>query len=156
MTFFQPGPFWVNFVYLRRLYKSSSLFLSLRQITWSNSQLKNLRWHVDHPRRISKNVADWNLDGVDFYFDGPQEGQFWVPPSDYECCVYPGNSALYHLAVIKSLRMKYLPSSKTISYTTTHDVTFKCEDYFTCSTIMNTVITAAHPYLDWISFKVPN
>ena len=123
------------------------------QLEVKHSQLKNLRQHVDHPRRISKNVADWNLDGVDFYFDGPQEGQFWVPP-DYECCVYPGNSALYHLAVIKSLRMKYLPSYKTISYTTTHDVTFKCEDHFTCTTIMNTVILAAHPYLDWISFKV--
>ena len=108
-------------------------------------------------RRISKNVADWNLDGVDFYFDGPQEGQFWVPPSDNECCVYPGNSALYHLAVITNVR-KYLPSSKTISYTTAHDVDFKCEifseNYYDCSSIMKAVILAAHPYLDWISFKV--
>ena len=105
-------------------------------------------------KRIAKNIYDWNLDGVDFYFDGPQESQFWVPPSDFECCVYPGNSATYHLAVIKALRLKYLPSSKTISYTTTHDVNFKCEHSYDCISIMETVITAAHPYLDWISFKV--
>ena len=104
--------------------------------------------------RIVKNVEDWNLDGVDFFFAGPQEAQFWIPQSDYDCCVRPGNSASYHLAVIKGLRTK-LPKSKTISYTTTHDVIFKCEfgnNY--CGNIMNTVIGATHPYLDWITFKV--
>jgi len=104
-------------------------------------------------KRIAKNLADWDLDGVDFYFDGPTESQFWNPPENtWDCCVYPGNSALYHLAVIKTLRM-ILPQEKTISYTTTHDVSFTCEDILTCSTIMNTVITAGHHYLDWISFK---
>ena len=28
-------------------------------------------------KRIAKNIADWDLDGVDFYFDGPTESQFW-------------------------------------------------------------------------------
>jgi len=107
---------------------------------------------ADHlANRIAKNIADWDLDGVDFYFDGPTEGQFWNPPGS-ECCVNPGNSALYHLAVIKTLR-KILPKEKTISYTTTHDVSFSCDDLLSCSTIMNTVIMAGHHYLDWISFK---
>ena len=108
-------------------------------------------------KRIAKNIADWDLDGVDFYFDGPTEGQFWNPPG-YECCVNPGNSVLYHLAVIKNLR-KMLPKEKTISYTTTHDISFSCDDTNTiqiqsCSTIMNNVIMAGHTYLDWINFKV--
>ena len=105
--------------------------------------------------RIAKNIRDWDLDGVDFYFDGPKEDQFWNPPG-YECCVNPGNSAIYHLAVIKSLR-RLLPKEKTISYTTTHDIDFSCYDLqfgYGCATIMETVIMAVHPYLDWISFKV--
>lgn len=106
-------------------------------------------------KRIAKNVEDWNLDGVDFFFSGNPDALFWAPPNDPDIFgLIPGNSALFHLAVIKSLRLKYLPASKTISYSTNHDVSFKCENTATCTTIMNTVIAAAHPFLDWISFKV--
>ena len=51
-------------------------------------------------QRIAKNVLDWNLDGVDFFFSGPHEGQFWNPEGS-GCCINPGNSATYHFSVIK-------------------------------------------------------
>ena len=108
--------------------------------------------HSVHP------TEDWNLDGVDFFFSGPQEGQWWRAYDGGDSLVKPGNSATYHYTVIKSLRKKYMTGKdKTISYTTTHDVDFNCEDEHwvpTCGTIMNTVISATHPYLDFISFKV--
>merc|ERR1719348_1760538 len=106
-------------------------------------------------QRIVKNVADWNLDGVDFIFAGAQEGI---------TCSRPGNSAFYHYAVIKELR-SVLPLTKTISYTTTHCVNFvsriqKCEGEIIAgtypgfeATIMETVIAAAHPFLDKFSFN---
>ena len=99
------------------------------------------------------------MDGVDFFFSGPQEGQWWRADDSFMSFVNPGNSATYHYTVIKSLRKKYMTGKdKTISYTTTHDVDFNCEDdgwlTGTCGTIMNTVISATHPYLDFISFKV--
>ena len=52
-------------------------------------------------QRIAKNVMDWNLDGVDFFFSGPHEGQFWTPEGS-GCCINPGNSATYHFSVIKA------------------------------------------------------
>ena len=96
---------------------------------------------------------------MDFFFSGPQEGQWWRADDSFMSFVNPGNSATYHYTVIKSLRKKYMTGKdKTISYTTTHDVDFNCEDdgwlTGTCGTIMNTVISATHPYLDFISFKV--
>ena len=106
-------------------------------------------------QRIAKNILDWNLDGVDFFFSGPHEGQFWNPEGS-GCCINPGNSATYHFSVIKALRTVYLPPTKTISYTTTHDVHFKSDCFPSqCrhATIMSTVIAASHPYLNWISFK---
>ena len=75
--------------------------------------------------RIANNVRDWNLDGVDFFFSGPTNHQFWFPEDSTWGTIDPGNSATYHFAVIKALRTDYLPAGKTISYTTTHTVNFK-------------------------------
>merc|ERR1719450_636027 len=118
--------------------------------------------------RILKNVADWNLDGVDFIFAGAQEGCVWSSYGGTSNCNRQGNNVFFHYAVIKQLR-SLLPPTKTISYTTTHCVNFvsriqKCEGEITSgsyspsypgfeATIMETVIAAAHPFLDKFSFN---
>ena len=113
--------------------------------------------------RIVKNVEDWDLDGVDFFFTGPQNSiQYYTTASQY--VPGPGGSVLYHYMVIKALR-GLLPPGKTISYTTTHAVDFvygaghdHCyandnEAPCTVATLMETVIAACHPFLDSFSFK---
>merc|ERR1719450_318850 len=112
--------------------------------------------------RIVKNVADWNLDGVDFIFAGAQEGCVWSSSGGTSYCNRQGNNVFFHYAVIKRLR-RLLPPTKTISYTTTHCVNFvgemdKCETIAGSypdfeATIMETVIAAAHPFLDKFSFN---
>ena len=110
-------------------------------------------------RRIAKNVADWNLDGVDFFYNGVVQGFYWVPKGYEPSYTYvsPGSSAIYHVNVIRMLR-EFLPQHKTISYTTNLDVRFRCtydvNKYKSCGAIMDTVIGAVHPHLDFISFRV--
>merc|ERR1712018_289132 len=114
--------------------------------------------------RIVRNVADWNLDGVDFIFAGAQEGCMWSSYGDSHCNKQ-GNNVFFHYAVIKKLR-RLLPRTKTISYTTTHCVNFvgeleNCEGEPAGkygypnfeATLMETVIAAVHPFLDKFSFN---
>merc|ERR1719367_2292662 len=113
--------------------------------------------------RIVRNVADWNLDGVDFIFAGAQEGCVWSS-AGYPHCNRQGNNVFFHYTVIKKLR-RMLPPTKTISYTTTHCVNFVAElencggepgnNYYPHfeATLMETVIAAAHPFLDKFSFN---
>ena len=101
--------------------------------------------------RIVKNVEDWDLDGVDFFFTGPQDSiRYYPTTSPY--VVNPGGSAVYHYMAIKALR-GLLPPGKTISYTTTHVVDFVNGGNGGHATLMETVIAACHPFLDSISFK---
>ena len=53
-------------------------------------------------QRIAKNVFDWELDGVDFYYNGNQELQYWVPPGE-ETFNFAGTSPGYHISVIENL-----------------------------------------------------
>jgi len=114
--------------------------------------------------RIAKNIEDWNLDGVDFFFAGSTEGCMWSENPLASHCSTKGSSVLFHYTVIKLLR-RLLPSSKTISYTTNHSVDFVSkEGHDHChannnenpcgeANIMEAVIAATHPFLDKFSFK---
>jgi hypothetical protein len=100
--------------------------------------------------RIVKNVEDWDLDGVDFFFTGPENSvQYYPTTSPYKTS--PGGSAVYHYIAIKALR-GLLPPGKTISYTTTHAVDFVNGEPYGHATLSETVIAACHPFLDSISF----
>ena len=99
--------------------------------------------------RIAKNVNDWNLDGVDFFYTSGLMNHYMTYEGDNGVTyVWPGNSANYHFAVIRQLRTK-IPSWKTISVTATHSVDFQPSSPIL--TTITTVIAASHPYLDWIT-----
>jgi len=103
--------------------------------------------------RIVKNVEDWDLDGVDFFFTGPQNSVQYYPTTTIPnySMPGPGGSVVYHYMAIKALR-GLLPPGKTISYTTTHAVDFVNGEPYGHATLMETVIAACHPFLDSISF----
>merc|ERR1711892_720468 len=92
-------------------------------------------------RRISQNIEDWDLDGVDFFFAGNDDPQGFSSP---------GYNAGYHMDVITKVRGLVDPS-KTFSYSTirqpftnglgNHEVA---------------VIAACHPYLDFINLNTYN
>ena len=86
--------------------------------------------------RIYKNIQDWNLDGVDFFFAGEYESNW----SDN-----PGYNAAYHMTVIARLR-QLVGSSKTISYSTIHQpfpLQYNGHDV--------SVIASCHPFLDFVN-----
>jgi len=85
--------------------------------------------------RIHKNIQDWDLDGVDFFFAGNYD--VWD--------AQPGYNVLYHMAVISNLRER-VGSSKTISYSTIRSP-FPYDSF----THEAGVIAACHTYLDYIN-----
>ena len=101
--------------------------------------------------RIAKNVNDWNLDGIDFFYNSGLMNHFMTYETENGYCrVWPGNTATYHFAVIRQLRAK-LPAGKTISFTATNIVDFRASSPI--ATTITTVIAACHPYLDWITLS---
>jgi len=85
--------------------------------------------------RMAKNVADWDLDGVDIFTTGK-----------YQAITWPGQSVGFHHQVFKSLR-SLLPPEKTISYTIMHH-----SDRDTWHP-MDAVIAVAHKYMDYINLQ---
>merc|ERR1711892_359559 len=85
--------------------------------------------------RISRNIEDWDLDGVDFFFTGNEEPN-WAEA--------PGFSVAYHMYVIRQVRALVGPS-KTISYSTIHQ---PISTYFSHEVA---VIASSHAYLDFIN-----
>ena len=105
-------------------------------------------------QRIAKNVFDWELDGVDFYYNGNQELQYWVPPGE-ETFNFAGTSPAFHISVIMNLYHNLMNSGKTISLTTNQPVTISgITNAGIYETTFGTVIKAAHPYIDWITWPV--
>ena len=109
-------------------------------------------------KRIAKNVFEWNLDGVDFFYNHNNEFQYWVPPGEEAALEdFAGTSPGFHISVIKNLHGLFTHSGKTISYTSTRYTTISGElsgyDGVYESTF-GTVIKAAHPYIDWICWTV--
>jgi len=86
-------------------------------------------------RRIYKNIVDWDLDGVDF---------FWAGEYEAELSNRNGVNPRYHWAVVKELRGLVGPT-KTISYSTIFGPTD-----WTSDNIMS-VLASCHPFLDYIN-----
>lgn len=84
--------------------------------------------------RIYKNIQDWDLDGVDFFFAG-EYVDIWSGRNGY--------NAAYHRAVIMELR-ELVGSTKTISYTT-------IIGGFGHKSFDIGVIASCHPFLDYIN-----
>ena len=91
--------------------------------------------------RISQNIQDWDLDGVDFFFAGELTTN-WAE--------YPGYNVAYHRDVISAVRELVGPS-KTISYSTTHQ---PFSSYSRSHEVA--VIASCHPYLDYINIGGTN
>ena len=87
-------------------------------------------------QRISKNVEEWGLDGVDIFTLGTYTTGF----------TFHGKNAGFHSHVIKYLRA-VLPPEKTISYTIKTD---PCATYGIWHP-MEDVIGFTHKYLDYIN-----
>jgi len=79
-------------------------------------------------RRIYKNIVDWDLDGVDF---------FWAGLESNELSNRNGVNPTYHWAVVKELRRLVGPT-KTISYTTIFGPEVS-------------MLASCHPFLDYIN-----
>ena len=94
--------------------------------------------------RIYKNILDWDLDGVDFFFTGEVQGLWGC---SYGLDNMPGYNVEYHMIVISRLR-EMVGSSKTISYSTIHQPFPYIPGSYTHETA---VIAACHPYLDYIN-----
>ena len=86
--------------------------------------------------RISQNIQDWVLDGVDFFFAGEVTNN-WAE--------YPGYNVAYHRDVISTLRELVGPS-KSISYSTIYT---PFSSYSRSHEVA--VIASCHPYLDYIN-----
>jgi len=107
--------------------------------------------------RVKKTVEDWNFDGIDFYNAFPFEGLFWDEKCPGPCqddpdnhrWNQPGRSAVYHSLVIRLLR-EALGPTKTISFTKFRP--FSIGSYH--NEVVDTVIAAAHHYLDYITVGV--
>jgi len=106
--------------------------------------------------RVKKNVEDWNFDGVDFFDNDYDNGQYWDDSCPGSCqdeinAPYhrwnePGHSVVYHSLVIRAVR-EALGPTKTISYT-------KLRPYISDGLdvgVPNAVIAATHPFLDFIT-----
>ena len=102
--------------------------------------------HARHlAARIQKNIADWDLDGVDFFYLGNGDWSYETDWSTAQITAVPGAQVVYSLAVIKELRRLVGPS-KTISYST------RFQPFSTLTTSYDSaLISAAHPYMDFIN-----
>jgi len=106
-------------------------------------------------QRIAKNVFDWDLDGVDFYYNHNNEYQYWVPPEEEIYYDFAGTSPGYHISVIRNLHQLFTHTGKTISFTTNRYIALGNDIYYPTGvyeTTFGTVIKAAHPFIDWISW----
>ena len=95
---------------------------------------------------MTKNVEDWDLDGVDVYTHG-----YFI--DDYES---NSNNAGFHYQLFKNLR-SLLPSDKTISYTVSSPPTEQnvIGTEWSCGWHpMEPVIAAAHRFLDYINISL--
>ena len=101
--------------------------------TWSGDFAGDYTSYTDAPvQRIIKNIEDWDLDGVDFFFAGTYSDDL----SD------PGFNVAFHMKVIQKLR-SLVGSSKSISYTTIRDP-------FSFQSHELAVIASCHTLLDYI------
>jgi len=89
-------------------------------------------------QRMARNVAEWDLDGVDIFTTGKNVGDFKGP-----------GTASFHYHVFKNLR-KELPIGKTISYTIMNPITFRYGDLWHP---MEEVLAASHKFLDHITVE---
>ena len=72
---------------------------------------------------------------------------------------FAGTSPGFHISVIKNLHELFTQSGKTISYATNRLTSISGEPSYpgydgVYETTFRTVIKAAHPYIDWISWPV--
>ena len=90
--------------------------------------------------RIQRNLEDWDLDGVDFYYMDSTPAAIWSGSHQD-----PGTSGAYALAVLMNLR-RLVGNTKTITYSTSR---FSASGYLYYTQMA--IIATIHPYLDVIN-----